>query len=68
MSSCKGPAKVASAEAPLMDQSTAVSESTKATEAEVESICLQMPDDLAQQINECIAKYNGTKDASIGQV
>ena len=27
-----------------------------------------MPDDLAQQINECIAKYNGTDDASLGQV
>ena len=51
-----------------MDQSTALSESTKAQEADDDNISLQMPDDLAKQINECIAKYNGKNDASFGQV
>ena len=42
-----------------MDQSTALSESTKAQEAVLDNVSLQMPDDLAKQINECIAKYSG---------
>ena len=42
-----------------MDQSTALSESTKAEEATLDNVSLQMPDELAKQINECIAKYSG---------
>ena len=51
-----------------MEQTTDLSESSKVQGAELDNISLQMPDDLAKQINECIAKYNGKNDASFGQV
>ena len=49
-------------------ESVAGTTMTKTTDAESDDISLKMPDDLAQQINECIQKYNGTDDASQGSV
>ena len=49
-------------------KSTTVPESTKAPDAQGGDISLPMPDDIANQINSLITKYNGSKAASEGTV
>ena len=53
-------------EASFSTQSQSFTDCKKATNSEFDGISLKMPDKLGQQIEECIAKYNGTEDASQG--
>ena len=48
----------------MTKQSVAITNMTKATDADGNDIVFQMPNDLAQQINDCISKYNGTNGDS----
>ena len=48
----------------MLTSCVATAKMTKASDADGDDIELQMPNDLAQQINDCISKYNDTNGDS----